>query len=86
MANLKQSKKRMKQDVYRRFLNKMRMSILRTSIKKFLKFISLNNFELADKNFSSVVSRIDKSVTKGIIKKNKANRLKSRLNITSNTI
>ena len=71
----------MRQDIKKRIYNRKNLSSLRTCIKKFLKFISLKKFDLASDIFSSVVSRIDKSVIKGIIKKNKANRLKSKLNL-----
>lgn len=81
MANLKQSAKRARQDIKRRLLNKSKMSMLRTYIKKFLKLVGLNNFKLAYSEFGSLVSKIDKCASKGIIKKNKANRLKHRLNL-----
>lgn len=86
MANLKQSKKRVLQDIKRRILNKSKMSMVRTYIKKFLKLIVLNEFKLASSKFSFLVSKIDKSVSKGIFKKGKANRLKSRLNIKLKSI
>jgi len=86
LANLKQSKKRVLQDIKRRILNKSKMSMVRTYIKKFLKLIVLNEFKLASSKFSFLVSKIDKSVSKGIFKKGKANRLKSRLNIKLKSI
>lgn len=70
----------MRQDVKRRMINKGNLSMVRTYIKKFLKLIGLKEFKLASENYSTLVSKIDKGVGKGIYKKGKANRLKSRLN------
>ena len=81
MANIKQSKKRAIQDIKKRNLNKSRLSAIKTYIKKFLRLIASNNFNTANNNFSFLTSIIDKSVTKGIFKKGKANRLKHRLNL-----
>ena len=80
MANLKQSKKRARQDLKKRLINKRNLSIVKTSVKNFLKLISLSKIDLAIQNYSHVVSVIDKSVSKGVVHKNKAARLKSRLN------
>ena len=81
MANLKQSKKRAIQDIKRRSRNKSRLSSVRTYIKKFLHLINTDNLNSAEKEFSFLMSKIDKSVTKGIFKKGKANRLKHKLNL-----
>ncbi|HFL8819456.1 MAG TPA: 30S ribosomal protein S20 [Candidatus Azoamicus sp. OHIO2] len=80
LANLKQSKKRARQDLKKRLINKRNLSIVKTSVKNFLKLISLSKIDLAIQNYSHVVSVIDKSVSKGVVHKNKAARLKSRLN------
>lgn len=80
MANLKQSKKRAKQDKVRRIVNKSNLSMIRTYIKKFLKLISLKEFKLASEKYKILVSKIDKGVCKGFYKKSKASRVKSRLN------
>lgn len=86
MSNLKQSKKRAKQDIKKRARNKSRVSSVRTYIKKFLNLINLEKKELAEKDINKVFSQIDKGVTKGVFKKNKANRLKSKLNVKLNNI
>lgn len=86
MANLKQSKKRVRQDIKKRLINKSNFSMVRTYIKKFLKLIDIKDFKLASKDYPSLVSKIDKSVCKGIFHKNKASRLKSRLNIKLKSI
>lgn len=81
MPNLKQSKKRALQDIKKTSSNKKKLSTVRTYIKNFLKLIKLKNLDLASKNFSFLISKIDKSVNKNIFKKRKANRLKHKLNL-----
>lgn len=80
VANLKQSKKRARQDLKKRLINKRNLSIIRTHIKKFLNLINLAQFDVAVKIYPSLVSIIDKGVAKGVFHKNRASRLKSRLN------
>ncbi len=79
LANLKQSIKRIRQNNKRRIINKINTSIVRTYIKKFLNSLLSRDTSLILKAYSLASSKIDKSVTKGIFHKNKANRLKSRL-------
>lgn len=55
-------------------------SSLRSSIKKLLKLIAKNNKEQAGVAYRDAVSNIDRAVSKGIHHKNRAARLKSRLN------
>lgn len=86
MSNLKQSKKRSKQDIKKRILNKRRLSSIRTCIKKFLNLINSKKKESAVAEINKVFSIIDKGVTKGIVKKNKANRLKSKISNKINNI
>ncbi len=80
MANLKQSKKRARQDKIRRVINKSNLSTIRTYIKKFLKLVSLKDVRLASEKYRFLVSKIDKGAQKGLYKKSKASRIKSRLN------
>lgn len=86
MANLKQSIKRIRQNNKRKIINKINSSIVKTYIKKFLKVLIIKDSVLAQKAFNIAVSKIDKSVVKGIFHKNKANRLKSRLSFKLKTI
>ena len=79
MANLKQSIKRIRQNNKRRLINKMTISVVKTYIKKFIKSLLSNDISLALNAYVLATSKIDKSVTKGVFHKNKANRLKSRL-------
>ncbi len=80
MANLKQSKKRARQTLKKTFFNKRNLSIVKTSIKKFFSLIRLSKVDLAYKYYPKVVSHVDKGVSKGVVHKNTASRLKSRLN------
>lgn len=79
MANLKQSKKRVRQDIKKRIFNKINLSIVRNSIKKYLRAVRYGYDGSFFSLYSDVVSKIDKSVSKGVIHKNKAARIKSRL-------
>ncbi len=79
MANLKQSKKRIRRDQNRRVINKNILSSVKTFIKKFLKSIETKESDLNSK-YKILVSKIDSSVSKNVIKKRKADRLKKRLN------
>ena len=76
MANLKQSKKRIRQDKKKFLRNKSNRSRIKTFIKKFLKLILFKDVS-AKENYFKLVSEIDKSVRKNVFHKNKANRLKS---------
>lgn len=80
MANLKQSKKRIKQDKKKYLRNRRNVSRVKTFIKKFLVVLkSLDNKRLLN-DYPILVSEIDKSVRRGVFHKNKANRLKSLFN------
>lgn len=80
MANIKSAIKRAKQNTKIRAHNASQRSSLRTRIKKIIKSIMEKNHELASSNFQQGQSEIDKAVSHGLIHKNKAARIKSRLN------
>ncbi len=70
--------KRNKQDAKKRIRNratKSRIHTARIALKK-----AADDSEEKSEHLSSLHSLIDKAVKKGLFKKNKANRLKSRLN------
>ena len=77
MANIKSNEKRHIQDQKKRVQNHSEKSKLKTLIKK-----ALNTKKQEDLN--EAYSCIDSALSKGVIKKNKANRLKSRLTIAFN--
>ncbi len=80
MANIKSAQKRARQTVKLRAHNMDLRSKLRTKIKNVINLIGQNNKEEASKAFKDAMPVIDSMVNKGIIKKNKAARHKSRLN------
>lgn len=86
MANLYQSKKRIRQNEKRRIINKNRMSSVRTCIKKFLKLILERNKSAALFEYSNLISKIDRGVSKGLFHKNKADRYKRRFNFKLKSI
>ncbi len=80
MANTVQATKRAEQSKLRAEHNGAGRSKLRTAIKKIRNEIQVSKENITPEAFKVAVSAIDKSVTKGLIHKNKAARLKSRLN------
>ena len=80
MANSKQAAKRARQAEKHRQHNKALRSRMRTSIKNLYKVIETGDHTAAMEAFRKVQSEVDTMATKGIIHKNKAARLKSRLN------
>lgn len=80
MANSLSARKRARQAERHRRQNASQRSYVRTAIKKVLKAIEAKDKEAAQAAYKEAVPAIDKSVSKGIMHKNKASRHKSRLN------
>ena len=80
MANSPQARKRARQSARRRIHNMSQRSALRSAIKKLLKKIEEKNLEEANKAYRAAVSGIDKAASKGLHHRNRAARLKHRLN------
>ncbi len=80
LANSPQARKRARQNVKRRIHNMSIRSALRSAIKKFLKLVAKNDSAMATAAYRDAVSDIDSAVSKGLHHKNRAARLKSRLN------
>lgn len=80
MANSPQARKRAKQNSVRRLRNHSQRAAVRTAIKKLDAAIVAGNQDEAKAAYESSVSMIDKATTKGLHHKNRAARLKSRLN------
>ncbi|WP_338973051.1 30S ribosomal protein S20 [Spiroplasma endosymbiont of Panorpa germanica] len=78
MANIKSQEKRILTNEKSRLANKSFKSSVKTSIKKALIAKKANSAD-KDKLVNEAVSLVDKGVTKGIFKANKAAREKSRL-------
>ncbi|WP_298622103.1 30S ribosomal protein S20 [uncultured Legionella sp.] len=79
MANIKSAIKRARQNVKLRQHNASARSMYRTYIKNVLKAVEAGNLEAARAAYSKAQPIIDKAASKGLIHKNKAARIKSRL-------
>ena len=83
MANHISAKKRIRQTEKRRLYNRYYSKSIRNSIKNFRDINAKND---AIEKLPSISSAIDKLVKKGIIHKNKAANLKSKLAKQTNTL
>ncbi len=80
MANSPQARKRAKQNSVRRLRNHSQRSAVRTAIKKLEEAIKSGDQAIAKEAYINSVSMIDRATVKGLHHKNRAARLKSRLN------
>jgi small subunit ribosomal protein S20 len=80
VANSPQARKRAKQNSVRRLLNHSQRSSVRTAIKKLEVAIIGGDQPAAQEAYKVSASMIDKATVKGLHHKNRAARLKSRLN------
>jgi small subunit ribosomal protein S20 len=76
MPNTKSALKEMRKNERRRIRNRIALGIMKSAIKKIK---SCKTFEEANKLLPEVIKKIDQTARKGVIHKNKANRLKSRI-------
>jgi len=79
MANTKSAEKRNRQAETRRDRNRAATSRLRSTIKKTRASLGETKGDDAAPILGTVQSEIDRAVRKGVLKKNAANRYKSRL-------
>lgn len=86
MPNIKSAKKRMRSSVKKTDVNTLVTSSMKTAIKKLEKEVKAGNKEEASNNLNIALQRIDKAVTSGLVHKNKAARLKSRLTKMKNAM
>ena len=77
MPNIKSAKKRVEVNQRNRAINKAYKSELATGLKKYNKAVEAGDVKLVEKLLPETVSLLDKSVTRGIIHKNKADRKKA---------
>ena len=80
MANSPQARKSAKQNQARRVRNHSQRATVRTAVKKFEAALEASDVEASKTAYQDTVSKIDRSVVKGLHHKNRAARLKSRLN------
>ena len=79
MANIKSAIKRARQNIKLRQRNAAARSMYRTHVKHVVKAVEAGNQEAARSAYAIAQPVIDKAVSKGIVHKNKASRIKSRL-------
>jgi small subunit ribosomal protein S20 len=80
VANSPQARKRARQADKRRLANTAQRSTMRTAIKNVIKACADGDYDNAKACFIKAQSNLDNFARKGLIAKNKASRLKSRLN------
>ncbi len=80
MANTAQARKRIRQAEKSRAANASYRSMTRTYVKNTIKAINAADKAQAEKAFLKAQSALDRSVKRGLVHKNKAARITSRLN------
>lgn len=80
LANSLSARKRARQAEKRRLANASQRSRARSAIKKVLAAIEAGDKSAAEAAYKAAVPAIDRSVSKGLMHRNKAARHKSRLN------
>jgi len=86
MANIKSAIKRIRRTERQSTVNGRNRGRLRAQVKKLTGPLEDGNAEEAQKALPATVSNIDRAVQQGIIKKNKASRMKSRLTLKVNAL
>lgn len=86
MANIKSAQKRARQGDKARLHNMGLRSKLRTHVKAVIAAVEKGDREAATAAYKAAVPVIDSMTNKGIVKKNKAARHKSRLNKMVNSL
>lgn len=79
MANTSSAIKKIRQIERRTEINRRNKSRMRTHVKKLQRAIEAKDAKTAQELLAPTASILDRSVQKGVIKKNTASRLKSRL-------
>lgn len=86
MPNIRSAKKRMRSNVKKADVNTLITSSMRTAVKKFEKAVKAGNKEEASNNLNIAIQRVDKAMSSGLVHKNKAARIKSRLTKMKNSM
>lgn len=86
MANHYSALKRVNQTRKRTAVNRRSKGVLRSSLRNLRKTLAAEDPEKAQQQISQTLSKIDKAVQKGILHKNTAGRLKSRLTVRVNAL
>ncbi len=80
MAHSRTARKRVRQNLKARALNRWRLTTMRTAIKDFNEALLHGTADSAKEIFRKCVKIIDRTAQKGVIHKNQAARRKSRMN------
>lgn len=86
MPNIKGAKKRVRRNERKRTINTFVNSSMKTAIKKFENDVKAGDTEGANKSLNTAIQKTDKAMKNGLIHKNKAARVKSRLMRLKNTM
>ena len=86
MANIKSAKKRARQTVRRTQVNHMRLSRIRSSVKKVETAIAAGDKAAARAAFEAAQPELHRGVTKGVLHRNTAARKLSRLSARINAL
>jgi small subunit ribosomal protein S20 len=86
MANIKSAKKRARQTVRRTLVNHMRLSRIRTCVKKVETAIAAGDKAAARAAFEEAQPELHRGVTKGVLHRNTAARKLSRLSARINAL
>ena len=78
MPNTKSAEKALRQSQKRRIKNLGKAGAYKNAVKQFKKYMAAGNTDEARKLLPMVYKKLDKAAKAGVIKKNKAARLKSR--------
>ncbi len=79
MPNIDSAKKRVRSNARKEVINTYVTSSMKTAIKNFEKCVKAGNTEEVGNKLNIAIQRIDKAMSSGLVHKNKAARLKSRL-------
>ncbi len=79
MPNIASAKKRLRQDVKRRYRNRLRKNACKGTKAEFIAAVESGDAATAEAALSKCFSALDKAARKNTISKNKASRTKSRL-------
>ncbi len=86
MPNIKSAKKRIRSNAKKADVNTLITSSMKTAIKKFERAVKEGNKEETSNCLNIAIQRIDKAMSSGLVHKNKAARLKSRLTKIKNSM
>jgi small subunit ribosomal protein S20 len=79
MPNSVSAKKSLRKNLTRRARNRTQRSMLRSVVKKFREAVAANDATATQAAFRLCVKKLDQAAAKGVIHKNNAARMKSRL-------